>query len=95
LTLSSKERLAFISSNFQNDRFVKKYIGAKDFIDGNNRYCIWITEGIKDEAYLIPELVERFQKVKDFRLASKKAATRKKAATPYFFDERSGSGIAI
>src|SRR5690606_4004989 len=39
------------------------------------------------EAYKIQELAERFEKVEIFRLNSKKAATQKKAETPYFFDE--------
>lgn len=69
------------------EKFIKKYIGASEFIKGTNRYCIHITEDNVKEAYKIKELAERFERVEIFRLNSKKLATKKKAETPHFFDE--------
>jgi hypothetical protein len=52
------------------------------------RYCFHITtEAEAKSAYKIKSLAERFEKVKAFRLGSKKEATNNKAITPYFFDE--------
>jgi len=88
LILSETEKNELISRNQNIEKFIKKYIGAKDFMNSQHRYCIWVTEQNKQEALLIPELVSRFEKVKNFRLASKKQATRKKAQMPYYFDEQ-------
>jgi len=87
LLLDQEEKDQLISENPEAEKFIKKYIGASEFIKGTNRYCIHITEDTVKEAYKIKELDERFEKVEIFRLNSKKKATQKKAGTPHFFDE--------
>lgn len=58
-----------------------------EYINGIPRYCIWMDN--VDPAVLtkLPLLRERVQRVREFRAESKKAATQKKAATPWLFDE--------
>lgn len=87
LLLDQEEKDKIISQNPNAERFIKKYIGASEFIKGTNRYCIHITQDTFKEAYKINALAERFEKVEIFRLNSKKLATQKKAETPHFFDE--------
>lgn len=87
LLLDQEEKDKILSKNPITAKFIKKYIGASEFIKGTNRYCIHITEDNVKEAYKIKELAERFEKVEVFRLNSKKLATKKKAETPHFFDE--------
>lgn len=66
----------------------KNYLGADEFMNSGRRYCLWMSAIDKKLAYSIPELRIRIEKCKTFRLASKKEATRRKAATPYEFDEK-------
>lgn len=87
LLLDQEEKNELISKHPEAEKFIKKYIGASEFIKGTNRYCIHITEDNVKEAYKIKELAERFEKVEIFRLNSKKLTTKKKAETPHFFDE--------
>jgi hypothetical protein len=87
LLLDQEEKDKLISQNPNAQKFIKKYIGASEFIKGTNRYCIHITEETVKEAYKIKVLDERFEKVEIFRLNSKKLATQKKAENPHFFDE--------
>lgn len=87
LLLDQEEKDQLISKNPEAEKFIKKYIGASEFIKGTNRYCIHITEDTVKAAYKIKALDERFEKVEVFRLNSKKKATQKKAETPHFFDE--------
>lgn len=87
LLCSENEKNEIISNSPEAEKFIKKYIGNQDFMSGNKRYCIWVSEKEIAEAYEIEALKERFEKVRQFRLASSKAATRKKAETPYLFDE--------
>ena len=88
LLLTQAEKAILVSSFSSAEKFLKKYVGAKEFMYNDFRFCIWVDEENKEEAYAIPEFSSRFEKVKEFRLASKKQATQKKALFPYFFDER-------
>lgn len=87
LLLLEDEKNSLINDDIRIEKFIKKYIGAQEFIKGTQRYCIFVTEETLKEAYLIEKLVERFNKVKSFRLQSKKEATQKKAEIPHSFAE--------
>ncbi len=63
-------------------------MGSEEFINGKTRYCIWVDEQHKDLAYSIPVLSARFEKIKEKRLESTKAATREYALFPYSFTEK-------
>ena len=60
---------------------------GKDFIDRKPRYCLWLVGVSPAEIRKCPHILKRVEAVKNFRLKSKKAATRKKAETPMLFDE--------
>ena len=60
---------------------------GKDFIQRKPRYCIWLVGANPSELRKCSHILKRVEKVRDFRLASKKAATRAKAETPTLFDE--------
>jgi hypothetical protein len=68
--------------------FIKKYLGADEFLYDKIRYCIWVKKENIELANSIKPLKDRFDKCRDFRLESKKEATQKKASTPYEFDEK-------
>lgn len=67
--------------------FFKNYIGASEFMNKGERYCIYINQENLKEALQITPLVERFNKVQVFRFNSKKKSTQTKGNEPYFFDE--------
>ena len=59
---------------------------GNDLINNKVRYCLWLTNATPN-ILRIPEIHDRIKKVQEFRLNSKKKATRLKAQTPYLFDE--------
>lgn len=67
--------------------YLKKFISADDFINGTFKYCLWITKDNLEEAGEIPFIRDRIDQVQRFRLASKRAVTRKQAEVPYAFGE--------
>ncbi|MBO4396450.1 MAG: class I SAM-dependent DNA methyltransferase [Eubacterium sp.] len=75
----------------RNDPAVMKYIkriyGASEFINNKPRYCLWLVgvspKSIKESRFIM----DRVNKVKEYRLASSKEATRKSAETPTLFQE--------
>lgn len=87
LLLTSEEKNKLLNTVPEASKFIKKYIGAREFMKGIDRYCIYVDDADVEEANSIPELQNRFERVKQFRLNSKKVATQKKADTPHSFDE--------
>tara|TARA_R110000868_G_scaffold113520_2_gene304591 strand:- start:25292 stop:28060 length:2769 start_codon:yes stop_codon:yes gene_type:complete len=87
LILTENEKNNFIENNVESVKYIKKYSGADDFINDNKRYCLWINEDNKSFAEDIFLINERIKKCKEFRISSKKAATKAKFITPFKFDE--------
>ncbi len=85
LTAEEKEQLVQESPNAI--KYIRPYMMGKDFIERKPRYCLWLVNAEPSDIKKCPQIVERIQKVKNYRLKSNKAATRKKAETPMLFDE--------
>ncbi len=67
--------------------FVRLMLGGQDFIKGIKRYCIWVNDKEFEKANKIPFLNTRFEKVRKYRMASKREATNKLSKFPYRFGE--------
>ncbi len=68
-------------------RLIRNLVGAKEFIQGLPRWCLWVVDGMEKEALAIPAIRRRIESVAAFRAASKKAATRADADRPHQFSE--------
>lgn len=84
---TDEEKEDFIKKEPKSKVYFKKFIGSHEFINGINRWCLWLKDITPTELKHIPLILERVEKVKQYRLKSTKAATRKKAETAYLFDE--------
>ena len=67
--------------------FVRKFLGATEFINSQERYCLWLKEANPSVVRKCPIVLERIEEVRNERLKSTKAATRKLAEAPMLFDE--------
>ncbi|WP_375599634.1 class I SAM-dependent DNA methyltransferase [Devosia sp. Naph2] len=90
LLLSESEKLALHISSPEADRYVKKFVGAQELINGIQRYCIWIEDDEVDKASEIPELQVRMEGVRRMRLESSASSTREYAAYPHKFRQIQG-----
>jgi hypothetical protein len=88
LLLSENQAKELLNDYPSASILIKKYLGADEFLYDKVRYCIWVTKGNLNLAYSLTPLKERFENCRDFRLASKKEATQKKALIPHEFDEK-------
>jgi hypothetical protein len=66
---------------------IKQMVGAKDYINGKKRYCLWLKNSLPSMYKQIPEMMERIEAVKAFRLKSKRPTTQKLAQFPTLFGE--------
>jgi hypothetical protein len=87
LIISQSEKELLVNENKAIEKYLKRYVGADDFINDNIRYCIWISDIEKDNALSYTFIKDRVEKCRLFRSSSKKEATKSKAITPYKFDE--------
>ncbi len=67
---------------------VRRYEGADSYINGDERFCLWIKDEQIPLANSIPPIQKRLEGVRDFRLASKAESTRLYANRPYLFKQR-------
>ncbi|WP_339113976.1 DNA methyltransferase [Thioclava sp. GXIMD2076] len=69
----------------EGTKFVRKFLGSKEVVRGETRWCLWIKDEDVELAWSIPPIAERLEAVAKFRAASKNAVTRPAAATPHRF----------
>lgn len=89
LILSPRERNELIAKEPKAAQWLRRYVGSEDFINGIERWCLWL-EGIDpSELRSMPEVLKRVEAVRAFRLASTAEPTRRAATTPTEFFYRS------
>ena len=66
-------------------KYVRRFVSAKELINGTDRWCYWIEDTNVGDIDLSPVLQEVTENCKQHRLKSKKKATRNKATTPHKF----------
>jgi hypothetical protein len=75
----------------KEDEILKKYVlplvSGQEFLNGEKKWCIWLEKFNPSEIAKSKELVNRVNKVKELRINSTRAATKKLAAFPYLFGE--------
>ena len=87
LLLSPEERAVLLAVEPGVARWVRKFSMGAEFIRGEDRYCLWLEGITPNELAELPTVRKRVEQARLMRLASSKAATRKKAETPWLFDE--------
>lgn len=86
LILSEKEKENILKSDSSIKDCVRRYIGARDFLNNNEiRYCLWLKNTPPSVYRRNKEIQDRLQKVREFRKNSTAAPTRKFAEKPYQF----------
>lgn len=96
LLLTRQEADELVGREPEAERFIRRYGGAKEAIDGSWRACLWIEDDVAGEALAIPEIAERVARVREFRRKSDAGSTREAAAEPHRFVQRAHqSGTAI
>ena len=84
--LFSKEEMDdFIAKEPMSASYFHPWYGSEEFIHQKPRYCLWLGECSPAELHKMPHCLKRVEKVRDFRLASSRAATNKLAYKPTRF----------
>ena len=80
-----EERNDFVRNEPAAAKYFRRWLGADEFLNGYDRWCLWLGDCPPGELKRMPEATKRVEAVKNYRLASKSAPTQKLAATPTRF----------
>lgn len=87
LIFNDEEKKDFLENEPAAKKFVFPLLSAKEFLHGENRWCLWLKDASPSEIKNIPEIKKRVDAVREYRLSSKREATKKLANYPYLFGE--------
>jgi MmeI, DNA-methyltransferase domain/MmeI, target recognition domain/MmeI, C-terminal domain len=87
LILTPAQRTSMIDSDPRAEKFIRRFMGSDDLINGKERYCLWIPDSRVRDAEDIAPIARRLAEVHSFRSKSKKADTRRLASIPHRFGQ--------
>ena len=98
LSLDPEECKELLKREPKAAKFIRRYIGAEEFISNKLRYVLWLVDVKPQELEDMPRVKKLTDLVENFRLNSTREATRKLADTSWLFAEirqPSGNYIAV
>jgi hypothetical protein len=91
LILSEDEKKELLYKFPQARKFVRRFLGSQDFLQGDERSCLFILDQDLQEAIAISEISARLQEVSRLRLKSPKKETRQNLSqVPHRFQHVAG-----
>ncbi|MGS1118402.1 class I SAM-dependent DNA methyltransferase [Castellaniella sp. UC4442_H9] len=82
---TGEERDAFIAIEPASAPFFHRWLGSVEFLNGYERWCLWLGDCTPAQLRAMPEVLKRVQAVREFRSRSRRAQTVRAAATPTRF----------
>ncbi len=85
LDYQEKEQLI---QNFPKAKiFIRNFSNSEEFINGKQRFCLWLNDDDVEQAVEIPDIQKRLENVRQMRLSSTKKQTQSEADSPHRFSE--------
>lgn len=85
LLFSPQEKHAFVEEYPESRKYFRHVVGSEEFINGKERWCLWIHGDEADAALQIPGIRERVNRLKKWRLDNPDKNVRKIANRAYQF----------
>lgn len=74
--LSNEEKIDFLIKEPNASKFIKPFLSAREYLNGEKRWCIWLVDANPNELKNCPMILQRIEAVKKFRSESVAASTR-------------------
>jgi hypothetical protein len=87
LLLSEEVRVDLLKKEPEAKRFIRPFLGAQEFINGERRWCLWLKDATANEIRAMPEVRSRVERVREHRQKSKRQNTQELANSPTLFGE--------
>lgn len=86
-TLSTAEKERLLLSSSLTEKVIRPFIGGREFIHGEQRFCLWLLNADPALIKKNPDILKRVEAVQKWRSESGRETTRKLAKTPSLFAE--------
>jgi hypothetical protein len=87
LLMSTGERDELVASEPAAAKWVKRFYGAEEFINGVERWCLWMVNIAPAELRAMPEVMKRVERVRANRAMSTRETTKELADSAWLFGE--------
>ena len=88
LKIEKEDYNDFVSKCPQSKKWIKRMVGAQEFINNKERYCLWLVGCSPNELKSMPLVLDRVKKCKEARLKANTAESLRLANTPMLFREQ-------
>ena len=85
LLLTTEEMRTLLNDYPEARPHIRPILGSNEFINGLQRYCLWITDADAELAFSIPPIAERLEAIRKYRLHGSERG-RAGLDTPYKFE---------
>ena len=82
---TEEEKKEFCAKEPKAEKWFRPWIGSHEFINRYFRYCLYLKECPPNELRDMPECIKQVNAVRDFRLSSTRASTKRLADFPLLF----------
>lgn len=86
LIFTEEERQQFLEIEPGAAQFMRPFVGSVELINGSIRFILVLKDALPNQLHALPHVMERLERVRQMRQASKKIPTRKLADTPTYFE---------
>ena len=88
LKIENEEYDDFVKKCPQSKKWIKKMVGAQEFINNKDRYCLWLVGCEPSELRSMPLVLDRVNKCREDRIKANTAESLRLAETPTLFREQ-------
>ena len=85
LLFNKSEKEEFLLKEPLAEKFLKPIISAREFLNNEERWCLWLVDAQPNELKKLPEVLKKINGVKTHRLKSTRVATVALASKPTLF----------
>jgi len=85
--LDREQKEALVAADPAAAAWIRPFRGAQEFINREERWCLWLENIRPDDLRTMPDVLARVQAVRDYRAASPRETTRQLGLTPTLFGE--------
>ncbi|MGA2068993.1 MAG: DNA methyltransferase [Thermoguttaceae bacterium] len=85
LILTDAERKDLLREEPGAKKYLRRYTGSQEFINGNMRWCLWLEDASRADLRGLPRVWQRVEQVGKFREKSTAGPTKRAAQTPTAF----------
>jgi len=87
LLLNDEQRILFLRRAPEAKPFIRRFVSSREYFEGTPRWCLWLGEISPGILRKCKPLLERVEKVQNYRLKSTRRTTQRLAAYPAIFAE--------